>query len=176
MDREKTIDSEQLQFLKNAARNGLLNFCQVVDPKYESEWFHEVIADKLEECLEAAVQKKKKRVILSIPPRHGKSEIASIKFPAWALGKCPDMRFILSTYGAELAETNGMKTRDLISSAAYHTIFPEVQLKSDMKSKANWMVQSTDQSLGNFNGSYYAVGIGGAVTGKGADILLIDDP
>lgn len=176
MEREPQVNQEQLNFLKNAARSGLLNFCQTIDHRYEVESFHEIIADKLEECLEAAIAKKKKRVILSIPPRHGKSELASIKFPAWGLGKHPDLRFILSTYGSELSETNGMKTRDLINSAAYKAVFPEVELKSDMKSKANWMVQSTNQTLGNFLGSYYAVGIGGAVTGKGADILLIDDP
>lgn len=176
MDPTAQISQEQLHFLMNAAQGSLLNFAQVVDNRYEVERFHEIIADKLEECLEAAIQKKKKRVILSIPPRHGKSELASIKFPAWGLGKHPDLRFILSTYGSELSETNGMKTRDLISSEGYHSVFPKVRLKSDMKSKANWMVENPDPKGNSYIGGYYAVGIGGAVTGKGADILLIDDP
>lgn len=100
-------------------------------------------------------------------PTHN-SQLASIYFPAWALGKYPDLKFILSTYGAELSEDIGMKTRDTISAELYQAIFPGVTLKTDTKSKAKWMT--------NKGGSYTAVGVGGAITGKGANCIIIDDP
>lgn len=87
--------------------------------------------------------------------------MASIYFPAWALGKYPQLKFILSTYGAELSEEIGMKTRDTISNEAYSSIFNGIELKADTKSKAKWMT--------NKGGSYTAVGIGGAITGKGGN-------
>jgi hypothetical protein len=141
-----------------------MNFCQIVNPSYEPAWFHEKIASVLERALENTLTKKKTRIILSIPPRHGKSQLASIYFPAWALGKYPTLKFILSTYGAELSEEIGMKTRDTISSELYQGIFPNAGLKADTKSKAKWM---TDKG-----GSYTAVGVGGAITGKGGDCVI----
>jgi len=119
-------------------------------------------------ALKNTIEKKKTRIILSIPPRHGKSQIASIYFPAWALGLYPELKFILTTYGAELSEDIGMKTRDVIASEAYGNIFPNTQLREDTKSKAKWMTKD--------GGSYTAVGIGGAITGKGGDCIIIDDP
>lgn len=119
-------------------------------------------------ALERTIAKKKTRIILSIPPRHGKSQLASIYFPAWSLGLYPTLKFILTTYGAELSEEIGMKTRDVISSEGYQTIFPKTQLRDDTKSKAKWMTKQ--------DGSYTAVGIGGAITGKGGDVIILDDP
>lgn len=98
-------------------------------------------------------------------PTHN-SQLASIYFPAWALGKYPELKFILSTYGAELSEEVGMKTRDTISNEDYQSIFDETQLKADTKSKAKWMT--------NKGGSYTAVGIGGAITGKGGNCFTGD--
>lgn len=162
------LSQERQSFLKQAARNRLLNFCQIINPNYEAVWFHERISHVLERALKNTIEKKKTRIILSIPPRSGKTQQASIYFPAWALGKYPELKFILSTYGAELSEEIGMKTRDVISSETYQAIFPETSLKSDTKSKAKWMT--------NKGGSYTAVGIGGAITGKGGDVIIIDDP
>lgn len=159
--------SEKASFLIQAARNRLLNFCQLINPKYESVFFHEIIAQKLEETLEKLQKKEKVRLILTIPPRHGKSQLASIYFPAWALGKEQQYKIILSTYGAELAEKMGLSTRDVIASDGYQAIFPNVQLRADVKAKAKWMT--------NKQGSYTGVGVGTAVTGIGADILIIDD-
>lgn len=98
-------------------------------------------------------------------PTHN-SQLASIYFPAWALGKYPELKFILSTYGAELSEEIGMKTRDTISNEDYQSIFDGTQLKADTKSKAKWMT--------NKGGSYTAVGIGGAITGKGGNCFTGD--
>lgn len=159
---------EKQNFLIRAARNSLLNFCQLSDRKFEAVWFHELIAEKLEEALEKASRNEKARIIITIPPRHGKTQLAAKYFPAWALGKHPDMQFILSSYGAELAEKTGMETRDIINSEAYQAIFPNIQLRQDQKAKAKWQT--------NKKGSFTAVGVGGAVTGIGGQVIIVDDP
>lgn len=102
-----------------------------------------------------------------MPPRHGKSELASINFPGWLLGNYPEKEIITVSYSAELALDFGSKTRDLVNSEAYQFIF-NTRLKEDEKSKAKWRTEQ--------KGSYTSVGMGGAITGRGADILLIDDP
>lgn len=164
----ETSSHEKQNFLIKAAQNSLLNFCQLADKKFEAVWYHEVIANKLEEALEKAIHNKKARIILTLPPRHGKSQLASIYFPSWALGKHPDTPIILSSYGAELSEKIGLQTRDVINSEAYQAIFPGINLRQDQKAKAKWMT--------NKKGSFTAVGIGGAITGAGGKIILIDDP
>lgn len=131
-------------------------------------WYHEVIAKKLEDALEKAIKNEKVRIIITLPPRHGKSQLASIYYPAWALGKHPDTPIILSSYGAELSEKIGLQTRDVINSESYQAIFPGIKLRQDQKAKAKWMT--------NKKGSFTAVGIGGGITGVGGKIILIDDP
>lgn len=159
--------SEKRDFLRQAAHNHLINFCQLMNPKFEVVWFHELIARKLEEVLIKVQNKQKARLILTIPPRHGKTQLASIYFPAWVLGKVPTLKFIFATYGAELAEKVGLDTRDVINSEGYQAIFPNIQLRPDVKAKAKWMT--------NKQGSYTLVGAGGAVTGTGGNIILVDD-
>lgn len=161
------MDNEKLLFLKQAAQNKLINFCELINPKWETVWFHDYIANKLTEILEKIKKGEKVRVILTLPPRHGKSQLSSIYFPAWALGKYPDLKFILATYGAELSEKMGLQTRDVISSEPYQFIFPGIELRQDQKAKAKWMT--------NKNGSYTAVGAGGAITGVGGNVIIIDD-
>jgi predicted phage terminase large subunit-like protein len=153
--------------LIQAAQSRLLNFCQLLNPKYEAVWFHELLANKLEDVLFCVHKKQKARLILTLPPRHGKSQLSSIYFPAWALGKYPEIKFIFATYGADLAEKMGLSTRDVISSEGYQAIFPGVELRPDVKAKAKWMT--------NKQGSYTAVGAGGAITGQGGDIIICDD-
>lgn len=147
-----------------AARQDLLSFATLTKASYESTWFHEIIARKLESALHRAMRGEKVRIILTIPPRHGKSELASIRFPAWAIGKYPGIEFILSSYGAELSEKMGMKTRDVIASPEYQAIFPGVELRPDMKSKSKWMTSG--------GGSFLGVGIGSSVTGSGANCVV----
>lgn len=102
-----------------------------------------------------------------MPPRHGKSQLSSIYFPAWFLGRNPEKEIITTSYSGELAKKFGGETRDLISDRQYQTVF-NVRLKEDSQAKTLW---HTEQG-----GSYTAVGRGGTITGRGADILLIDDP
>jgi predicted phage terminase large subunit-like protein len=152
---------------KEAAARYLVPFCIATDPKYQVNWHHELIALKLEEALEKAVHNEKARIILELPPRHGKSEEATIKFPAWALGKYPDLPIIVSSYSSELSQDFGLKTRDLVSSENYQAIF-KVRLRADSKAKGKWITSD--------GGSYTATGVGGAITGRGFKVGIIDDP
>jgi predicted phage terminase large subunit-like protein len=109
-----------------------------------------------------------KRLIINMPPRHTKSEFASYLLPAWFLGKYPNKKVIQTSHTAELAVGFGRKVRNLVDSEAYKDIFPDVGLQADSKAAGRWAT--------NKGGDYFAIGVGGAVTGKGADILIIDDP
>jgi predicted phage terminase large subunit-like protein len=109
-----------------------------------------------------------KRLIINMPPRHTKSEFASYLLPAWFLGKYPQKKVIQTSHTAELAVGFGRKVRNLVDSDAYKSVFPDMGLQSDSKAAGRWNT--------NKGGDYFAIGVGGAVTGKGADILIIDDP
>ena len=125
---------------------------------------HELMAEKFEEIASG----KLKRLIINMPPRHTKSEFASYLLPAWFLGKYPGKKIIQTSNTAELAVGFGRKVRNLVASETYHKIFPFVNLRSDSKAAGRWST--------NKNGEYFAIGVGGTVTGKGADLLIIDDP
>jgi len=152
--------------VEHQARKHLIDFCIATNPKYEPNWHLDEIANELEKA--EANTADWKILIIQVPPRHGKSELASINFPAWYLGRNPDKEIITASYSAELALDFGGKTRTLIDEPTYQGIFPNVSLKADEKSKAKWRT--------NKGGSYTSVGIGGAITGRGANILDIDDP
>ena len=109
-----------------------------------------------------------KRLIINMPPRHTKSEFASYLLPAWFLGRFPHKKVIQTSHTAELAVGFGRKVRNLVDSEIYKRLFPQVELQSDSKAAGRWNT--------NHGGDYFAIGVGGAVTGKGADILIIDDP
>jgi len=125
---------------------------------------HEIMADAFERVAKGDL----KRLIINMPPRHTKSEFASYLLPAWFLGKNPDKKIIQTAHTAELAVGFGRKVRNLVNSADYKKVFPNVSLQSDSKAAGRW---NTNQG-----GDYFAIGVGGAVTGKGADLLIIDDP
>ena len=125
---------------------------------------HKLMAKKFQEIAEG----KLKRLIINMPPRHTKSEFASYMLPAWFLGKFPNKKIIQCSNTAELAVGFGRKVRNLVDSEAYAKIFPSVHLRSDSKAAGRWST--------NHNGEYFAIGVGGTVTGKGADLLIIDDP
>jgi len=125
---------------------------------------HQIMADAFERVARGDL----KRLIINMPPRHTKSEFASYLLPAWFLGKYPDKKIIQTAHTAELAVGFGRKVRNLVNSADYKNVFPNVSLQSDSKAAGRW---NTNQG-----GDYFAIGVGGAVTGKGADLLIIDDP
>lgn len=138
-----------------------------MNPKYEPNFHHELIARELEK-IELEGDRIYKVLLVFVPPRHGKSELCSILFPAFYLGRNPDKEIITVSYSAELAQDFGSKTRSLVNEPAYKHIFSGITLKEDEQAKAKWRT--------NKGGSYTSVGVGGAITGRGANILLFDDP
>lgn len=158
---------EKQAILKRAATNQLINFCEIVDEKYEANWHHEVIAAALQKAWEDVKRGKSRRIIIELPPRNGKSNLATLLFPAWVLGKNPDIPIIVTSYAAELSEDFGRKTRDIMNSDAYRAIF-ETRLRDDSKAKGKWLTKE--------NGGYTAAGVGGPITGKGFKIGIVDDP
>lgn len=150
----------------NKAREHLIQFLIATNPRYEPNWHHRIIAKELEH-IESFGDRDYKVLLVFVPPRHGKSELCSIGFPAWYLGRNPTKEIITVSYSAELAQDFGGKTRAIVSGEYYPHIF-NIKLKEDEQAKAKW---KTDKG-----GSYTSVGVGGAITGRGANILLFDDP
>jgi predicted phage terminase large subunit-like protein len=141
-----------------------LEFIQHVYPGYKVGEHHKRLAQIFEDIAAG----KKKRVIVNIAPRHGKSELISYLAPAWFLGKYPHKKVIMASHTADLAVNFGRRVRNLVGSDAYKDIFPQVELQADSKSASRWGT--------NFNGEYFAIGVGGALAGRGADLFIIDDP
>ena len=138
-------------------------FAKQMWPIFISGKHHAIMADAFERVARGDL----KRLIINMPPRHTKSEFASYLLPSWFLGKHPEKKIIQTAHTAELAVGFGRKVRNLVSSEEYRKVFDTV-LSSDSKAAGRW---NTDAG-----GDYFAIGVGGAVTGKGADLLIIDDP
>lgn len=142
-------------------------------PGYRDAAHHRLIARKLEAVERGDVR----RLMINMPPRHGKSMLASEFFPAWYLGRNPDHYVIAATYAQELADDFGRKVRNQIADPSFQAIFPGVGLKSDSTSSRRFhLTQPLDSFSTGQNGAYFAVGVGGPLTGRGAHLLLIDDP
>tara|TARA_R100000315_G_scaffold8214_1_gene2675 strand:+ start:326 stop:1789 length:1464 start_codon:yes stop_codon:yes gene_type:complete len=150
--------------LREKAQEEFMPFAHHVYENFIEGYHHRVIAKKLE----LVAQGKLKRLIINMPPRHSKSEFASYLMPAWFLGRNPKLKIIQATHNTELAVRFGRKVRDLLDDPAYKEIFPKTGLKEDSKSAGRWST-----SVG---GEYFAAGVGAAVTGRGADLFIIDDP
>lgn len=123
---------------------------------------------KLAKIFQDVVDGKKKRVIINIAPRMGKSEFSSYLFPAYFLGNFPEKKIIMGTHTASLSEDFGRRVRNLIDGEDFHEIFPDTRVAADQKAAGKW---STSEG-----GQYYAAGVGGALAGRGADLFVIDDP
>ena len=156
-------EHDQLESRENAANN-FMDFVHKVWPNFINGAHHVRMA----RAFERVASGKSKRLIINMPPRHTKSEFASYLLPAWFLGKYPGKKVIQTSHTAELAVGFGRKVRNLVDSEVYGQVFPGVALQSDSKAAGRWNTNS--------GGDYFAIGVGGAVTGKGADILIIDDP
>ena len=141
-----------------------LKFVKHVWPSFIAGDHHKIFGDKLERVARCEL----KRLIVNMPPRHTKSEFASYLFPAWVMGQKPQTKIIQATHTAELAVGFGRKVKNLLDSDIYRDVFPDIQLARDAKASGRW---STDMG-----GEYYAVGVGGALAGRGADLCIIDDP
>jgi predicted phage terminase large subunit-like protein len=153
---------------RELARRKLLRFILRMYPQYEAGWFHIDLCERLEKFLQDVIDRKSPRLMLSVPPRHGKSFIVSEKFPAWALGRYPWLEFIGASYGQELANDFSFKVQQLIQSEVYQQLFPKTQLQEGRQSIETWRTTA--------GGQYMAAGAGGPMTGRGGHILGIDDP
>jgi predicted phage terminase large subunit-like protein len=151
----------------------LISYSAYQWPGYRDASHHRLIARKLEAVERGEIT----RLMITMPPRHGKSMLASEFFPAWYLGRNPDHYVIAATYAQELADDFGRKVRNQIADPAYSAVFPGVGLKSDSTSSRRFHItQPLDSFATGQNGAYFAVGVGGPLTGRGAHLLLIDDP
>ena len=156
---QKLLEFDRVERCKES----YLFFVQQMWPIFISGKHHAIMADAFERVARGDL----KRLIINMPPRHTKSEFASYLLPSWFLGKYPEKKIIQTAHTAELAVGFGRKVRNLVSSDEYRQVFDTV-LSSDSKAAGRW---NTDAG-----GDYFAIGVGGAVTGKGADLLIIDDP
>jgi predicted phage terminase large subunit-like protein len=144
-------------------------------PGYKDAAHHRLIARKLEAVERGEIT----RLMIFMPPRHGKSMLASEFFPAWYMGRNPDQYVVAATYGQDLADDFGRKVKQQIEDAAYQAIFPGVKLLENSRSVRRFHLNGEDggyEHTTKQNGAYYAVGVGGPLTGRGAHLLLIDDP
>jgi len=149
--------------IQSRAKNDFLSFVKCMWPEFIEGSHHRHVAEKFNKISTGEI----KRLIINMPPRHTKSEFASYLLPSWMVGRNPKLKIIQVTHTGELAIRFGRKAKHLIDSEEYHKIF-ETRLQEDSKAAGRW---ETAQG-----GEYFAAGVGGAITGRGADLLIIDDP
>ena len=149
---------------RELSQQRFMKFVERVWPSFIGGKHH----SRMAAAFERVARGESKRVIINMPPRHTKSEFASYLLPAWFLGNFPGKKVIQTSHTAELAVGFGRKVRNLVDTDVYREIFPDLNLQSDSKAAGRWNTSK--------GGDYFAIGVGGAVTGKGADLLIIDDP
>jgi predicted phage terminase large subunit-like protein len=149
---------------RRQARAGLIPFTEYTLPTYEAAGHHQLIAGRLEAVERGEIT----RLMIFMPPRHGKSELASRRFPAWFMGRNPKTEVIAASYNSDIAADFGRDVRAIVASEEYRAIFPHITLRVDSKAADRWHTSD--------GGAYRAAGVGTAMTGRGADLLLIDDP
>jgi hypothetical protein len=163
------LELEQIEAIyREAALHGSFGeYCILIDKHYSMQWFHAEIARQLEQGYRALERGENVRLMIFMPPRHGKSDTATQKFPSWVLGRKPEWPVMVSSYSDELATDFGMLTRNIMTSDEYSAMF-DTKLRTDAKAKGKWITGE--------GGGYTAVGVGGALTGRGFKIGIIDDP
>lgn len=171
-EKERLVKLRRIM-LKRDAPKRFASFLGYANPKYQAEWFHILIADYCQKLYEGKI----KNLMVFVPPQHGKSEIISRNFPAWVLGKNPDMKIIGSSYSSYLADGFSLNIQRTIESAEYQSIFPETQLNGMSGKYIRGYKRNEDYfDIINHRGFYKAVGVGKGLTGMPVDIAIIDDP
>jgi predicted phage terminase large subunit-like protein len=158
------IDRVEENKKKQLARGDMIEFAKAVYPGFKVGPHHR----KLAKIFADVISGKKKRVIINIAPRMGKSEFSSYLFPAFFLGNYPDKKIIMGTHTASLSEDFGRRVRNLIDGEEFRELFPKTLVADDQKAAGKWSTSA--------GGQYYAAGVGGALAGRGADLFVIDDP
>lgn len=160
--------------LRMDAPENFFKFVHYVNPTYKGQWFHKVIADHCQMLMRGVIR----NLMVFVPPQHGKSELISRCFPAWALGKNPDLKIVGTSYNANLAKQFSRSIQRIIDSKEYQSIFPETYLNgSNIRTDVRGYLRNVDifETVGH-RGFYKAVGVGGSLTGTPVDIAIIDDP
>ena len=168
--KERREHSKHVQELANRelAKRNLIQYIKRFNQSYEAGWVHHDICRRLQNFYRQVLEKKSPRLMLFVPPRHGKSYIASDFWPSWVLGHSPELKFISASYAVSLPLGFSRNVRARVQDPAYKVLFPRTALSKDSKSAETW---ETTQG-----GMFIAAGVGGGITGKGADIFVIDDP
>ena len=161
---DRMVDELATRKQNQLAYDDLIDFCIAMMPEFIVGKHHRILAD----MLMAIERGDKDRVCVNIPPRHGKSQLVSIFYPAWFLGRNPNKKVMMVSHTTDLAVDFGRKVRNLIATPEYKSIFPVTKLAVDSKSAGRWNTSA--------GGEYYACGVGSALAGRGADLLLVDDP
>lgn len=166
-------DASRELALRYAARTSFIDFVKYTYPSYIAEPFSYYCAKALEKVAKREIT----RLIISAPPRHGKTELVSVRFPAWYLPQYPRHNVILASYGADLAGAKAKECRDLIETEEHHILFPEVRVKDDSRAGNHWKLEYYESELQKWKvgGEFFSAGVGGPATGFGADVLIIDD-
>lgn len=161
------------------ARKSLAYFTTYTKPDYLMGWVHREICAALDDFLQAVADKKSPRLIITMPPRSGKSELVSRRFPAYAFGRYPDLQIIATSYSADLSQRFNRDVQRIIDDEKYQEIFPETTLNGSRvrtDSRGSYIRTSDLFEIVGHAGAYRSCGVGGGITGQGADCLLIDDP
>lgn len=167
---KNNLSEEELAQLYSLGRDDFMVYSVLTNPNYVLNWHLKEIAKSLQDAEQYVKEKRERQlfIIIEAPPRHGKSEMVSKNFPAWFIGRNPEFDIITASYSGELSKDFGAATRNLVKSVEHQCVFPESDLSEDTKAKGRWMT--------NQGGSYTSVGVGGTITGRGAHLLIIDDP
>ncbi len=158
------VEEYKSAIVRERAQASFMEYIKTMWPGFVGGRHHSLMAKKFEDIANGKI----KRLIINMAPRHTKSEFASYLLPSWFLGKFPNKKVIQCSNTADLAVGFGRKVRNLVDSEQYAKIFPNVALRQDSKAAGRWAT--------NGGGEYFAIGVEGTVTGKGADLLIIDDP
>lgn len=166
---EMQVDLQTIELAARVlARRRLIPYVQRFNPKYMVGWVHADIARRLERFLEQVERGESPRLLLALPPRTGKSKLASEEFVGWGIGKHPEWEFISTSYNLTLPTTFSRRIRDRSRDPAYQALFPTMQLHDESQSVESWLTTA--------GGAYRAAGVGGPITGQGAHVAIVDDP
>lgn len=170
-DRPLPTSNEELIKLemqrRELCRRRLVYYVQQMMPEYSPGWFHQDLCRRLEKFVRDCEEERSPRLIVAVPPRHGKSKLASDMFPSWVLGKHPDWPIILASYNQDLPLDNSRSIRDRLNSTAHQAIYPDARVRADAKGVEHWKTTK--------DGGVKAIGVGGGLTGFGGRILIADD-
>src|SRR3990167_4791019 len=167
-------DGREMARVRMACSN-LLWFTQFTFSEYKANWHHSYLCEKLDQFVEGQI----KRLIVLMPSRMGKTELVSIRMPAFIFGKKPDAKIIAASYGADLAQENSRKLMMLIDSEPYQQIFPDTKLFGEnvrTMTRGTWLRNVDEFQVVNRQGHYKCSGVGGGLAGRGGNYLILDDP